>query len=715
MIKVNNIVPKGIVNGVTSYKIDFEFDNASALPIKVYQVGLSSYILADESSAFNTIDNDTYIYRDGKWNKTPGVKPDKVSNINNITKNGNYSIPNNDTIGINNVNVNVKSSGDNELSDVVFYDYDGTIVKSYGKNQFLELESLPDNPTHEGLTAQGWNWNLEDAKDYVSKYGELNVGQQYITDDGATRLYVNLKENRTTPTLTLFLYANSELDVDWGDGSEHSTLTSDSDAFVSEEHIYSDTGEYVISIKVVSGSFSLKAQPRYLHAISTILGTGNDYSSILSKIYAYTIEKVEIGENVEMGNSSFCECRNLSSISIPTDVIIGEASLTRCETLSYVTVPNSTKTFGTVCDGCCNLITLSLPNGFTSIGGGCFDSCRALNSLILPETCTTLGSSFICNTVALTSLILPDTITAIGNNVFAYATGLRSIKLPVNLKSIGNATFVQCTNLMYVDLPESLESIGADAFARCSSLQSITIPPKVDRLVGGAFGNCTNLISITFLGNTLNVYDTVFEGCPNIEKVIILGDNVVFFGSIFSGCAKLTDIVLSKNDIMSTAVGLFQNCTSLYSVTLPTACQHLIQDVFNGCTALQSLVVPTTVFNIGDNALKNCTSMKSIRFLGTSTIPMATSTSFQNLPTTTIIYAPALVVNKYMNATYFPSKSTYKYVGFATYEDGETLPTKTSDKTHNLTWYATTEDAVAQTNPITVGNGNEVYARATAV
>ena len=49
--------------------------------------------------------------------------------------------------------------------DVNFYDYDGSLVTSYTAEEFLELSEMPANPTHEGLTAQGWNWTLEDAQD----------------------------------------------------------------------------------------------------------------------------------------------------------------------------------------------------------------------------------------------------------------------------------------------------------------------------------------------------------------------------------------------------------------------------------------------------------------------------------------------------------------------------------------------------------------------
>lgn len=110
--------------------------------------------------------------------------------------------------------------------DVNFYDYDGTIVSSYTVQEFSELTAMPSNPSHDGLTAQGWNWSLANAKAYVAKYGKLNIGQMYITSDGKTRLYIKLIEGRLSPWLTLYLNENSELDIDWGDGSAHSTFAS---------------------------------------------------------------------------------------------------------------------------------------------------------------------------------------------------------------------------------------------------------------------------------------------------------------------------------------------------------------------------------------------------------------------------------------------------------------------------------------------------------
>ena len=51
--------------------------------------------------------------------------------------------------------------------DVDFIDFDGRLLYSYTAQEFLALEEMPANPSYPGLIAQGWNWTLTDAQDFV--------------------------------------------------------------------------------------------------------------------------------------------------------------------------------------------------------------------------------------------------------------------------------------------------------------------------------------------------------------------------------------------------------------------------------------------------------------------------------------------------------------------------------------------------------------------
>lgn len=182
----------------------------------------------------------------------------------------------------------ILGGGSATKSDVNFYDYDGTIVNSYSTAEFAQLSAMPANPSHTGLTAQGWNWSLSDAKTYVASYGKLDIGQMYVTSDGKTRFYITLTEGRISPIMKLTLDSNSEVDIDWGDGTTHDTLSGSGD-MTTNRHAYASAGSYVITITVSSGGITI---PHY------ILNDGNSTTYSPDTAYLNAIKKVEIGSSV---------------------------------------------------------------------------------------------------------------------------------------------------------------------------------------------------------------------------------------------------------------------------------------------------------------------------------------------------------------------------------------------------------------------------------
>lgn len=333
--------------------------------------------------------------------------------------------------------------GSQPRKDVNFYDYDGTIVNSYTAAEFAELSAMPSNPSHDGLTAQGWNWSLADAKSYVASYGKLDIGQMYITSDGKTRLYITLTEGRTSPVLKLFLNANSELDIDWGDGSTHSTLTSTSKSYKSEMHSYSATGDYVISIAVITGSFVLMSSS---DRISTILSNNNGIFLSPDYGYAQSIWKIEIGSNVSLYSKTFVQCG-----------------------IKYVTIPNTISNISDV-----------------------FYNCENLMVVIIPNTITVIGSSAFQNGVQLTIVSLPNSITGIYSYAFNECKKLRSLIIPNSVTTIEASAFSSCRNLAYLTIPKSVSSIGTNVFNSCYFLATIAIDKAAESISGSPWGAVTS-------------------------------------------------------------------------------------------------------------------------------------------------------------------------------------------------------------------------------
>ena len=382
-----------------------------------------------------------------------------------VTENGTY-----DTTLNNSVIVNVSFAGV-AASDVNFYDYDGTIVASYTAADFANLTALPSNPSHDGLTAQGWNWTLANAKTYVAKYGRLEIGQMYITNDGKTRVYIHLEEGRTSPMLGCC--PNGTVDVDWGDGTTHDTLTGTDTTVVqwTPTHNYAAPGDYVIKL-TVTGSMGFYGSNSYM-AFSGLLrytssGDGRNY------VYQNAIQKVEIGSGVtSIDTYAFSFCYSLASVTIPDSVTsIGDSAFQACSGLASVTIPDSV----------------------TSIGNGAFSTCYGLANITIPDSVTSIGVSASNGCSSLASVTIPDGVTSIGNSMFQGCPSLASVTIPDSVTSIGNMVFQNCYGVAEYHLaptnPPTLSN--TNAFSNISADCIIYVPYSADHSILQAYKTASN-------------------------------------------------------------------------------------------------------------------------------------------------------------------------------------------------------------------------------
>lgn len=471
-----------------------------------------------------------------------------VINPLSVTANGTYTPPSG-VDGYAPVTVNVPSGGSAE-KEVVFVDYDGTVLYSYTSTEFAALTELPANPTHTGLTAQGWNWTLTDAKAQVLTDGQLTVGQQYITDDGKTRIYITVDEYHLSPMVGVGVYGT--VVVDWGDNSAPITLTGTNRNTTkwASNHTYASAGNYMITLEVTSGDIQIYGSPgetqgTYLCRYSPTT-TANNYA------YRNLITKVEIGSNVYLGSAAFQYCLNLKTITIPSTIQTTSFSnycFHNCYSLEACVIPSKTTSISSYAfQNCFELARAAIPYAVTSMSVSVFANCRQLRAITFPPTITTISSS-VCSSanritsvniplnvtvidasvfssaVALTEIELHSGITTIGNSAFANLNSIKSITIPNTVTSIGtgmfsadyvlktvklstalgsipNSTFSSCYSLQEIELPPNITAIGNSAFAYCYSLADITIPATVTSIGTYAFQNCYSLAFIKFEGST---------------------------------------------------------------------------------------------------------------------------------------------------------------------------------------------------------------------
>ena len=302
--------------------------------------------------------------------------------------------------------------------DITFYDYDGTIVTSWTLAELATKTALPDYPSHEGLTCQGWNWSLADLKTTNRK---MNVGSMYITDDGKTRIYIRLEEGRTSPMLGVC--PNGTVTVDWGDGTTPDTLTGTSTTTVkwTPNHAYAAPGEYVIKL-TVDGTMGFYGDYSSKSAILRY-SSSNDGRNF---VYQNSVQKIEIGNSVtSVGNYTFTNCYSLASITIPNSVTsISGSTFNNCYSLASITIPNRAKNIGYTFTNCYSLASITIPNSVTSIGNHTFERCYSLASITIPNSVTAIASEAFTNCYSLASITIPNSVTAIETSTFAYCYGV---------------------------------------------------------------------------------------------------------------------------------------------------------------------------------------------------------------------------------------------------------------------------------------------------
>ena len=303
--------------------------------------------------------------------------------------------------------------------DVVFFDYDGTILHSYKADAFLRMPEMPKNPEHDGLISRGWNWSYEDAQAYVQKYGKLNVGQMYAPADGKTHIKIHIPEDgRPNFKLCFTQTVANGVIVDWGDGSE--TDTSDvTDGLVYMEHTYAKLDmDYEITLKTINGceigyGFNDDNNP-------------NDWTSLFNKtvtglvsceIYVTDVIISNFVENITLG--AFRDCVNLHSLIISDSVKnIESRAFYCCRCLRSLVIPNSVEVIGSSSFFSIPLQFLSIPNSIERIETSAFRSGCYIQTLIIPDSVTSIGETSFQSPNKLQLLIIPDSVTSIERQAF---------------------------------------------------------------------------------------------------------------------------------------------------------------------------------------------------------------------------------------------------------------------------------------------------------
>lgn len=610
-----------------------------------------------------------------------------------ITQDGTYTAPTGKAYSPVTVNV------DGEDPDaVLFYDYDGTVLHRYSKTEFNALSAMPANPTHTGLTSQGWNWSLSDAKAHLVNHSQLDIGQCYIPTDGETKLYITLGSDDLDVAFS-FYHNNTSLSIDWGDGTSSEPFVNTGNKTLT--HTYSAVGNYVVSVDCPTGFWNTTPariagtsvtylpcfnDPQMLRGVN--IGNGFENRSADTLSYNVMLEFVTVPSSLYLGSSGsfLSDCYSLKQITVPSSIsTLPNYFVRNCYSLQSISMPNSLTTIGNYAISDLRKIErLPIPDSVTSFNNQNLSGMYCLKTIEYPSSVTNapgvgygvkLKSITVPNGVTsygysatyqynVESVSLPSTLTTLVSGAFYYNTSLKSITLPNGLTTIGSQVFSSCFNITSLTIPSTVTSIGSSAFYGMYNLRSLTIPSNVTEIDSNTFRECFSLEDLTLpsgikIKNNNSTY--AFYNCRSLKHVSIGFGGTAIPGNTFGNCFNLLDFTIPST-VTEIGDSAFNGCFKLPAITLPSGLTTIGSSAFSACYSLTSVTIPASVTSIKSSAFSSTKSMQEIHLLPTTPPTLANSNAFTGISSTCVFYVPSASLDAYKTASNW---STYasKMVG----------------------------------------------------
>lgn len=392
-----------------------------------------------------------------------------------------------------------------------------------------------------------------------------------------------------------------------------------------------------------------------------------------------TAKQITLSEGIDsIGLSSFSQCYNLQSLSIPASVelvmrnSLGTKNLanievssdneyyhvsgnclieTQSKNLIWGTYDSVIPTDGSVqhiLDGafyaCVGLTNIVIPDSVTSIGNFAFADCGNLEKLIIGKGVTSIGIGAFQNCSSLTEIIIPDSVSEIDFYAFYNCSGVLSITLPDNLAGISYYAFAYCSSLKNIKIPDNVTTIGECAFLDCSKLETIVISENITDIGNYAFYGCDSLKEVSLPTYVANIGKDAFSENTKVnysgQQPFVIIDGIMYnreLTKIIQVVDKNITFAHIPDGVMEIGAFTFDECMNLKEVIIPNSVTDIGSSAFDSCTSLTTIVIPNGVKSIGGFAFRGCSKLTTVSIgSGTTVIGNKAFASCNNLVCITV-------------------------------------------------------------------------------
>lgn len=337
-----------------------------------------------------------------------------------------------------------------------------------------------------------------------------------------------------------------------------------------------------------SGAFTSAPQEVIYHyqvqataAIGTIFEQQGVTYQILSLPTANQAGTVQVGDGEENATG------DLPSVTIPpslefqgngynvTEVAVYAFYQNR-EITSLVLPEGLTKLNEFAIYGNKKLTELRLPNSLNTINNFGISGNKSLQELIFTPASqlTTLGNDALSDN-DLERIYLPSGLTAIGENLLFYNEKLNDVTFGdgFSYQEIPRRMFFR-TGLTTINLPASIRVIGEEAFAHNQQLNEINLEQITD--FGDSAFAYTGLTTLTFSDQLDSLNNGIFFENTQLQQVTF-AEGIKHLG------------IFSTGDPEDALRGVFENNSSLTTISLPASLETIGRNVFKNSVALKEI------------------------------------------------------------------------------------------------------------------------------
>lgn len=172
----------------------------------------------------------------------------------------------------------------------------------------------------------------------------------------------------------------------------------------------------------------------------------------------------------------------------------------------------------------------------------------------------------------------------------------------------------------YVEIPSmvngyKVDSIENPIFRDNYKLKGVIIPDTVDYVSREIFSGCVSLTDVDLGKGITSISFGMFYNCKSLESLTI-PEQIEEFEHIytvgrrpFDGCTSLKNLYLKAKDISSIR---YLNLPSLTNIVIASTVDSLPDGAFSGYNYIENVTFENGLMVLPDSCFKNCTSLKNI-------------------------------------------------------------------------------------------------------